>query len=216
MNLITPVHYNLDNRPRFAGAGLVRTACPSRCLLTVPTNPPLSGTMPLLRRLSFGSVVVIAICVIAGCAAPERDVIIKVHPEVKAAPPVGYWVVDAKATAHAVVVKRGEGGFNLVVEGQRTNYTYETKARDVYDDAIRAIGSASAQRSLVLRADGTGEDWATMPKALRTTHTPFHWSTQGHTLTFQYADHTVEAEFPHPNEIRYPVTDGMFIFGPQN
>jgi hypothetical protein len=172
--------------------------------------------MPLLRRLSVGGVVVIAVCIIAGCAAPERDAIIEIHPEAKAVPPVGYWVVDAKATAHAAVAKQGEEGFSIVVEGSRTNYAYQGKARDVYDNALKALGAASVQRSLVLRADGTGEDWATIPKALRATHTPFHWSAQEHTVTFQYASHTVTAEFPRPNEIRYPVSDGMFIFGPQN
>jgi len=170
--------------------------------------------MPSLRRLSVGGV--IAVCIIAGCAAPERDAVIEVHPEVKAVPPVGYWVVDAKATAHAAVIKQGEEGSSVVVQGSRTNHTYQGKAREVYDSALKTVGAAGVQRSLILRADGTGEDWATMPKALRASHTPFHWSAQEHTLEFRYASHTVRAEFPHPNEIRYPLLDEVFIFTPQN
>lgn len=170
--------------------------------------------MPLLRRLSVGGV--IAVCIIAGCAAPERDAVIVVQPQVKTVPPVGYWVVDAKATAHAAVLKQGEEGSSVVVQGSRTNYTYQGKALEIYDSALKAVGATSGQRSLVLRADGTGEDWVTIPKALRSTHTPFHWSAQEHTLEFRYATHTVRAEFPQTNEIRYPVLDGVFIFGPQN
>ena len=173
-----------------------------------------------------GCVLVVA-WIFVGCAAPpprqqnpqqqpEREVSINLcHETNSLPPPVGYWVVDARATAHAAAVRYGFRT-NRRVEGTRTNYsyTYYGPARDIYARVLKRVSDPDMQHSLVFRADGTGESRLIASEGLAPPPASFGWCPlQKNILQLEFPLVTVEAAFK-TNEIRYPTPDGVLIFTP--
>lgn len=167
----------------------------------------------------IGPVLVVA-WIFAGCAAPQRQTQppesdVAVNLTANGLPsPVGCWVVDARATAHAAAAKYGFQT-KMRVEGTRTNYsyTYYGKARDRYDRVLKRVSDPGMQRSLVFQAGCIGEDRLITSRGFTSAPAWFEWATDGRTLELLYPHVTVEAAF-NRNQIRYPTPDGVLIFAP--
>jgi hypothetical protein len=183
--------------------------------------------MPFSRRVSIQCVLVVA-WIFAGCAATpqqKREAInprnqtnsLPAPPETKnPPPPVGYWAVDPRATAHEAAIKyrRQYGGeISIAVKGPETNYSYYGRVRETYDKALKSVSKPWVQRNLLFRADGTGEDWFTDATAWRATDARFQWTVEPGILELRYSRFIFKAGFT-TNEIRYPHPGGLLIFRP--
>jgi hypothetical protein len=189
--------------------------------------------MPFVsRRVAIGCVLVVA-WFFAGRATAQpspaqqmpsesREPDVAINPRLEPnnfPPPVGYWVVDAPATAHAVAVKFGNIETRMTVKDGQTNYSYRYfgESGKAYDTVLKNVSEPGVRR-LLFRADGSGEDWFTDSKTSRATHSRFQWALEQRGLELRYSEgEIVKAEFnTKAKEIRYPTQRGGFlIFVPQ-
>lgn len=159
----------------------------------------------------IGPVLVVA-WIFAGCAAPQRQTQppepdVAVNLTANGLPsPVGCWVVDARATAHAAAAKYGFQT-KMRVEGTRTNYsyTYYGKARDRYDRVLKRVSDPGMQRSLVFQAGCIGEDRLITSRSFTSAPARFEWATDGRTLELLYPHVTCRSGVqPKPNPLPDP------------